>query len=368
MGLEPARGGGEDDGILISVMGQTIRLTFGEGLSPEFEAAVQETWAGAVVPSGVPDEIIELSEPGDQERFLEGLSTRVTLAGLAKHKGEMLTFHAAGLALEDGRVVAFVGPSGRGKTTVSRTLGQCFGYVSDETITVDASGRVYPYRKPLSLVRQGAPKRQVSPSEAGLMSLPDCPLQLVSLVLLDRVEDVVAPSIESLPLIDGMLGLLPEMSYMSSFEDPLVRLATLCDRVGGVKKLTYSDVSQLDRGVLEELADASAEGEPWQRVHAMVAAPGDYEMADVLDAVQCGNGVIVINDQKIRVLSGIAPVIWAEVRKGTSLERIIDAVVAVFGEPAEGEAADLVRVAVDSLIEAELLRVVEPAPARGNAE
>ncbi|MFX6027812.1 hypothetical protein ABTE84_20905, partial [Acinetobacter baumannii] len=72
--------------------------------------------------------------------------------------------HAAGVAGSDGAVVVLVGPSGAGKTTAIRHLAARAGYVSDETIALNATGAVLPYRKPLSVITDGvAHKVQHSP-------------------------------------------------------------------------------------------------------------------------------------------------------------------------------------------------------------
>lgn len=356
----------EGRGIFLSVMGKVVQLVFDDLLDDRIRDRAREAWSGATVAEAKPHQVVTV-EPGlDGDRLLEALSSRVTLAGLAEHKGETLTFHAAGLALDDGRVVGFVGPSGRGKTTLCRLLGARYGYVTDETVAVAPDRTVHPYRKPLSLKRDGAPKRQVAPEEAGMRELPDSALRLAGLVLLDRAPDVADMSIERVPLIEAMVGLLPEMSYMASFDDPLVRLAALCEQIGGVVRLTYADVSQLD-GILEQLVAPGTFEETWTRVHDMAAPPHDYEIADVLDAVQCGDEIIAISNQQIRVLAGIAPTIWVAVRDGRSFHEIVLALVDRFGDPGEGNAAELARRAINSLIEARLLRAVQARSASGEA-
>jgi len=339
----------------VDAMGRIVQVTFGPEAGSSLRSQVYQAWSGAFSEESVPDAVVEAPVMDTDERVLEALSSGVTLALLAKNKGTFLTFHAAGLALEDGRVVAMVGPSGRGKTTVSRTLGKNYGYVSDETIAVDASGRVYPYRKPLSVVQKGGPKRQVSPSEAGLRELPEKPLRLTGLVLLNRDPDAPGLSVDMVPLIEAMTGLLSEMSYMTSFDDPLTRLASLCESVGGVRRLTYSDVSQLE-GVVEELALPGTFTESWSRVHRMEKPPADLELGDVLDAIECDDQIIVILEQSVRVLAGIAPAVWQAVRRGLSRDEITTFVVECFGDPGEASADELVGKAIGELIDAGLLR------------
>ena len=73
------------------------------------------------------------------------LTTQVTVAGLQATAGVRLNLHAGGLADDRGRVLALVGPSGTGKTTATRTLAGRLGYLSDETVSMDAGGRVFPH-------------------------------------------------------------------------------------------------------------------------------------------------------------------------------------------------------------------------------
>ena len=119
--------------------------------------------------------------------MLSGLSQQVTLAAIEAARGRAWMLHAAGIATPDGAVVVLVGPSGRGKTTASRALGTVYGYVSDETVAIDDDGRVWPYRKPLSVIEDsGARRRQLAPSALGLQPLPDAELRVAAVVLLDR--------------------------------------------------------------------------------------------------------------------------------------------------------------------------------------
>lgn len=349
-------GSGEGYDVQVEAMGVVIGIST-QGVAGPLREEVADVWSGALVVDGISEVTVEVSADVEQSRAMESLSTQVTLAALKRQAGHLLTFHAAGIALEDGRVVAFVGPSGRGKTTLSRMLGQMYGYVSDETVAVGADRVVHPYRKPLSVVQAGGPKRQVSPAAAGLQDLPDRPLTLAALVLLNRVDEDQPVVIEPVPLIEGMLGLLPEMSYMSSFGDPLVRLATLCEQVGGVKQLTYSDISQLD-GVVEDLVVPGTFTEQWRRVSQMLAPPTDYEIGEVLDAIQSGDEVLTLSQSTILLLSGIAPAIWLAVRDGKGFMDIVHEVVMAFGEPAEGDTEALVQRAIDSLVEAGLLQHV----------
>ncbi|MGO7984161.1 hypothetical protein ACC691_40715, partial [Rhizobium johnstonii] len=71
------------------------------------------------------------------EALPESLSAAITRFVITANAGRLLMFHASGLdAGGDGTrsVIAFVAPSGTGKTTIARVLGQSYGYVSDELV------------------------------------------------------------------------------------------------------------------------------------------------------------------------------------------------------------------------------------------
>ena len=138
----------------IDALGTIIRID-GSALTDDAWAATQEVWADALATrsAATPADTVTAHGAIPVESMLASLSINVTLAALRCRAGEVLMLHAAGLATPDGRVVALVGPSGRGKTTVSRILGREFAYVSDESIAITADGAVVPYRKPLSVMR-----------------------------------------------------------------------------------------------------------------------------------------------------------------------------------------------------------------------
>ncbi len=285
---------------------------------------------------------------------MERLTVDVTLAALAELSDRALMFHAAGVADEQGRVAAFVGPSGRGKTTLSRTLGGHYGYVSDETIAVSADLSVSPYRKPLSIVRDGSPKQQLSPKETGLLDLPDASLHLRALVLLDRDATLDAPQISTVPLVDAIPELIPQMSYLKEQERPLQAIARLCDQVGGVRMLRYPDASTVPALVpaLLDHPDASSDWLP----APVPASDAPYVAGAILDSIITDDRVIVMIESQIQVLDGIAPSIWLAAAAGGDLDDIVSAVVALHGEPPGNDARMLVTAALDELMAAGILR------------
>ena len=189
---------------------------------------------------------------------MHSLAGAVTVRAIDQRAGEVIMLHAAGLALPDGRVVAFVAPSGTGKTTLSRTLGKVYGYVSDETVTIDLDGTVTPYPKPLSVIRSGHRlKRQLSPDAEGLLVAPEG-LRLARIVLLNREPDAAAPFVEDVPLLAGIAELSAQVSYLPRLAEPLRSLARVIDATGGLARVTYAEAADLV-GLVPEFADGGGQ-------------------------------------------------------------------------------------------------------------
>ena len=319
-------------------------------------------------------------EGGSIRSLLASLSQRVTLAAIEAQRGRMWMLHAAGVALPDGRVVALIGPSGRGKTTASRVLGEAYGYVSDETVAIDVSGRVLPYRKPLSIVEpDSAEKAQRSPSALGLGSLPSAALRLAGVVLLDRRAGVSGAVVSDVDLGDALEELVAQSSYLTNLPAPLRTIAAHVASVGGVRRVSYTDAAALV-AVLPELAAVSpseprvskpvSPGQPpfagssTDRVFRRVAPLDELPLADPdrvalfhVDADHVGT---------VRVLAGIAPALW-RAADGVNLEALVDAAVSVYGTPGDKDATAAVEAAAEELVTAGVLKVSSPADVVGPA-
>ena len=145
-----------------------------------------------------------------------------------------------------GTTVAFIAPSGTGKTTLARTLGPGLGYVSDETIAVDASLRIVPYPKPLSVkqVAAGVPKRQEGPDQHLLGATPAAPT-LSGLAILSRAEGHAEASLEAVALGAAIVELTPQLSALARLDRGLVQLCRIIQACGGVKRVHYSEAGSI---------------------------------------------------------------------------------------------------------------------------
>ncbi|WP_394550950.1 hypothetical protein ACDF64_10205 [Agromyces sp. MMS24-JH15] len=230
------------------------------------------------VPDGVPRAGHDRIEASDVPGLLYLLSSTLTLRGLEARAGTAWLLHACGLALPDGRVLAFAAPSGGGKTTLAAVLGREFGYVSDESVAIELDGRVTAFPKPVSTVRAGGgAKAQSGPDELGLRGLPaagSAGLRLGGLFLLDRRDDAPEHAeIEDVPLLHGLADLVPQTSYLSALDRPLQRIAGLAEGVGGVRRIRYRDAGS----VLPALRAAVAGTEAAGAAAAGTAVPGTAE-------------------------------------------------------------------------------------------
>ncbi|PPG31742.1 hypothetical protein C5B97_04745 [Pseudoclavibacter sp. RFBB5] len=160
---------------------------------------------------GEPDEthrlaLTQLDEPevgdvvgGSAADLASQVSTTVTLDAIEENGGRLVMIHGTGVALDDGRAIAFVGPSGRGKTTLAKMLGREYGYVTDETLANDFDGNVPPYRKPLSVALDPSrPKEHLSPRKRRVRPSLDAREMvqvaldgLIDANLVERVQPVV---------------------------------------------------------------------------------------------------------------------------------------------------------------------------------
>lgn len=345
----------------VSALGLRVRVSFAADTDAAFVQRASGAWVDAILSdAGEPDIDVAVPLPGDEDAILERLSVDVTLAALSVRRGSMFMFHAAGLAAPDGRVVAFVGRSGRGKTTLTRTLAQTYGYVSDETVAIDDDLTVYPYRKPLSLVREGKPKDQVAGSSLGLRALPDHPLRLSALVILDRVEGVPEPRLSRVSLVDVIEELTAQTSYLAEMQQPLQALAALIARVGGLLRVTYSEAEALDRcldeilsGAVDPLAATELRGV--DDCEMGDADSAGLRIAQPTDVIASDEYLILLIDREIRVLGGIAPGLWESIARGDDAAETRSHVLARYGTPPVGDPDALIDGALDELVDTGVL-------------
>lgn len=192
----------------------------------------------------------------DVAEMLHHLSPAVTARAIAARAGELVMLHAAALADPDtGATAVLIAASGTGKTTAASTLGQHLVYVTDETAGIDREGVLVPHRKPLSIIRSGHLKDQVSPTTLGLL-VSDRPCHLAAMLVIERdPEHSGEPEVTVLDTIDALALIAPQASSLGRLDRPLQRIVDLIHVVGGVRHVRYAEASTLEpviRNLLRE--------------------------------------------------------------------------------------------------------------------
>lgn len=360
--------------LLVDAVGSCIAIDL-TGLDEGDEAAVRAAWADASAgPGSAP---VHTVTPHGSERahMLSSLSQQVTLAAIEAARGRAWMLHAAGVATPDGQVVVLVGPSGRGKTTASRALGAVYGYVSDETVAIDDDGRVWPYRKPLSVIEDpAAPKTQLPPSALGLQPLPDAELRVAAVVLLDRdPAHPVEPVVETADLGDVLEDLVSQTSFLHHQPAALRFIAALAAATGGIRTVKYREAATLPAVIPSLVRPAGPIVVSDKPAHIVVSAEGSgprFSRVPVADEVAVDDpdriAILTISDGQqghVTLLGGIAPAVW-RAADGATLSQLTDAALQAYGEPEGFDAEVAVLLAVGVLLDAGLITSDEPLVGR----
>lgn len=350
--------------LTIDALGTPVRV------SGEIDAlrAIAADWSRCVRPEGSTDAgAVSMDAAGQgKQASTPWLASRLTREGIERLAGRQLLFHACGLSLDDGRVLVLVGPSGAGKSTASVALcRRGFGYVSDETVAIDADFSVTPYPKPLLIRNESiSPKDVVGPDELGLARCADA-LAVTRLVLLQR-DGTALPQLSPVSLVDAILALVPESSALARLDSPLASVCRLVDRCGGVRALHYSEISDAEPLLRHLMDDAATASQQWVQLRvAPQARPGGLDSgvpwfvaSPVQDAVQVGDEVLLLHNSRPVRLLGIGATLWLSCRVGATLGGLRDAVTAAHGHHPDAER--LVAAAVEEMVEMGVVEADRP--------
>lgn len=371
----------------VRALASHVRIELDDSLSSAEQESIKAHWADlAHDGNGEPDRVIRAgvrddADPVDgtftvsansAEALAQRITSQVTLEAIGGLRGEALMLHAAAVALDDGRVIGFVGPSGRGKTTAAQELGRVYGYVTDETLAVRADGSVLAYPKPLSIGSRKAVKATEPASTFGLRAMPTEGLRLAALVLLDRRPDVAEPFVESVPIIEALSELVPQSSYLSALDRPLRTLIRTILSTGGVRRIVYSEAATIPSvvddllGTVDETASVLMDVSNLSRRdcdcagkviadttgQSTVDRPGAYWRGAYVDAMLVDDSLIVLVSGRLTVLAGVGPALWLAA-DGLAEEELKGAAQRDLPTPPAG-------VAVDEVI-SEALRSLETA-------
>jgi hypothetical protein len=385
----------------VRALTSTIRVELDDSLSAEECERIRSQWTDLIADNGhVPSLTVRGSVDTSvasvrtaQEKLIrdeksiraaspkelaDTLTSEVTLGAIDGLKGEAVMLHAAAVALDDGRVVGLVGPSGRGKTTAAQALGSAYAYVTDETLAIRPGGDVIAYPKPLSFGERPDRKVHRAASELGLRAARDG-LRLGALALLDRRPGIDRPYIESVPVAEALPLLIPETSFLADLENPLSTLAEAILATGGLRRVVYTEAETLPAlieeilGTVDErkpsLTSVAAQSQrdcdcvkgtvpdPHPVAEAAIGTGADsrYRRTDHTDALLVDDGLLVLRPHEVTVLEGVGPVIWLAADGATEGD-LVDAAIRQLSEPPENvDAAEVVGAALQQLVDARLL-------------
>jgi energy-coupling factor transporter ATP-binding protein EcfA2 len=264
--------------VRVEALEVTLEVVCAGPRSAELRDAVEKAWAWCLTEGDTraPHRLVVVLEDDDQTMaasagaadlvgtdlavVMDRLSPMITGLAVTEQAGHLTMFHACGLAdVETGAAAVLFGPSGTGKTTLARTLGNAFVYLSDETAAVSADRLVLPYPKPLSILTDPGStlKQQVSPGELGLGLVTPRAYPLRSLVQLHRVpEHEGEVRVDLLSTVEALPEMISQTSYTRQMDRPLQHMAGLAHHVGGVRRVTYRESAQLEPVVRSLLAEA----------------------------------------------------------------------------------------------------------------
>ncbi|PPG35621.1 hypothetical protein C5E10_03105 [Pseudoclavibacter sp. RFBG4] len=188
-------------------------------------------------------------------------------------------------------------------------------------------------------------------------------------MLLHRVEEhelADGPQLSPVATGSAIASMVPELSYLPALPDPLVQLAELIDATDGVRRVTYSEASQVAALVPEILA-AHGDVQPWTSGHSVADATtpsatvreDSYRRAAGVHWLLFANEAVTLESRMVRQLAGIAPGLWELLDEWTTLTHLTAALIEQYGEVPD--ARHLVQVALEGLVEANLVERVQAA-------
>ena len=374
----------------VRALASRVRIELDDSLSTADQESIKAHWVDLAQDGvGEPDHVIRASLRDDSdssngayviranspEALAQRITSEVTVGAIGGLRGEALMLHASAVALDDGRVIGFVGPSGRGKTTAAQVLGRSYGYVTDETLAVRTDGSVVAYPKPLSIGSWPGLKTTEPASTLGLRGAPADGLRLAAIVLLDRRPDVEQPYVESVPITDAVAALVPQTSHLSALEHPLRALVETVVSTGGMRRVVYSEASTLpplvgdllqeiddDSPVLTDVAKMSQRDcdcfpglieDPSDP--STVERPGAYWRVTYADALLVDDSLMVLVSGSVVGLVGVGPILWLAA-DGLTEEELQEIALRQLPDPPVGvDVGAVISDAVHGMVEARVL-------------
>ena len=345
--------------VVVRVLGVAVAIPAHDA---ETAARLRHQWARALTtsPAEVNADAGGLSAlEADQHDY--AMTSRVTLRALEATAGTRLNIHAGAVADPEGRTLAVVGESGMGKTTAIRALATRLGYLSDETVSVDADLTVHPHAKPLSVITDRSRadrKASVSPDDAGLL-IPPNHATLRRIVLLRRGQGTEGLVPISTP--EAMVEIVPQTSSLVLLDNPLLTLGEIIERCGGAFALHYEEVSDH----LDELIHVLTEPDRERRsvghhppADQPEAVPGQWSRTPWRDAVEYDGELVVMVEDTALLLAGLGSTLWLALRDPATVTDLV--ALAELEHGPHPQANSLIEAALSELVEHGL--VTAPSP------
>ncbi|MCI0157473.1 hypothetical protein KNO15_12295 [Leifsonia shinshuensis] len=353
---------------VVRALGRRVRVSATGAGAAEFCSCFETAWDllldddASAIDDQVPVVVPDATEATVAAR-MASVESQITLAAVRGNVGAGLLFHAAAMTDASGSAILLVGPSGAGKTTAVRHFGRHHGYLTDEIALVHGDALVLSYQKPLSLV--GAPmptKVQRSANDLGLAPAPLHDSMVERVVVLDRRLDAdKGASVQRLGLTESVFALVPRLSSLTATPRPLVSLGRLVAHVGGVERLTYRSIEDLDPRAVPTSPPLGADALGFTRplgstpIAPVSSAPCRRLVRTVpQDAIETSDALIVACDSTVTALAGISPTLWHETATPRSMTEVLRAVREVHGRHDRDEAITTSN--VDELVERGILR------------
>jgi hypothetical protein len=347
----------EQDGMWLDLLGTPFFVNL-EKLDAPLRARARQLWARCASDGPHPESVsVEFSgrEASEAEAMAELTMALTQYAIEHSDPAKQLLIHACALADAEGNATGFIGQSGAGKTTAASQLGQKFQYLTDETVALDLDTfRVLEFAKPLSVVAASGPKHQKSPDELGLRPVANS-ATLKNLYFLNRVSGSDELTLEQLDWREALELLVPQVSYLERRATPLLDLFAIIRRFDGIKRVTYSDASQL-----QELVGISASGSG-----ANFAEPRSVELPELIpgqvymvpggvgslrptDAVFVGDQLVILAKGRVTVLEALPSEIWRLAFESRRFDELLDLLKESF--PTDGMSDDDLSSALDTIL------------------
>lgn len=354
--------------VVVRALGCRVRVrTRGPGAA-DFCSHFSTAWRQLLVDDDADahDEISVVVPDRTEQTICELMATvesQITLKAVRGNVGSGLLLHAAALTGDSGGAIVLVGPSGAGKTTAAQYLGHHHGYLTDEIALVRSTGAVSPYPKPLSIAGPPAsPKTQRSPLDLDLATPHGGEPALERIILLDRRPDADKPArVSRLDITDSIFALVPQISSLMSTPRPLVTLARLLVRVGGVERLSYRSIDDLDpRAELPTSSPSSTDDLTFWVPESSMDSPARLGQRHSLvrnqphDAIETPDALILAIRDSVTAVSGVSRSIWRATARPRSLADLLTVLRAEHGSFARDR--EITAVHADQLVEHGILR------------